>query len=356
MTDETQNSNGHDAHDQARDEHDHARDDHDQARVAVESPPTLRLQNALDARAFVRCRVEELFVFHDRAFVESAFAATLGRAPDDAEMAATLADLRAARRDKREIIEDLCASNEGARAGAQVRVEGVGARGWQRRARRLPFIGYLWQLVAGVARLPTALRHQREFESFTLAQQQLIADFINEQQRRFDDERRRLDAEQRRLDEQQRQLEEQQRRISEEHWRLAESLGERLSLVQHRLDELDGHRAEFSRALADFRLAVTDAHEAISMLCDAVATLDARQADERAHLEEQRLRLEAQEEFSVQEQRAIVEAQKAVLAGIEERVAESDAVRRRALEELSRRVTALGDALEEARAQVAKQA
>jgi hypothetical protein len=339
MTDETQDSH-------ARDDQGRARADDDQAPGAVASSPVLRLQAALDPRAFVRCRVEELFVFHDRAFVESAYAATLGRAPDDAEMAATLADLRAARRDKREIIEDLCASEEGARVGAQSRVAGVGASVWQRRARRLPFIGYLWQLVAGVARLPTALRHQREFESFALAQQQLIADFINEQQRRLDDERQQLI-------EQQRQLEEQQRRISEEHWRLAESLDERLSLAQRRLDELDEHRAEFSRALADFRLAVTDAHEAISMLCDAVATLDTRQADERAHLE---ARLEAQEEFSISEQHAIVEAQKAVLAEIEERVAEADAVRRRALEELSRRVTALADALEEARAQVVKEA
>lgn len=300
----------------------------DGAPAATETPtPTLRLQEPLDPRAFAGCRVEELFAFHDRAFVESAYAAALGRAPREDELRATLAELRAGRRDKREIVEDLCASEEGARVGAGSRVVGVAAPGFGRRLRRVPFVGYLWRLLAGLARLPTALSHQREFETYALAQQQLIADFVNDERRRHD---------------------------------------EQVRLLGLRLDD--------ETANGELRAAVADAHEAVSMLSDALATLDARQAEERAHLEaliaeqrraleghqsaleEQRRRLDAQEEFSVREQQAIVEAQKAVLAEIESRLTETDEARRRALEELSRRVAALAEALEEARAQVAKEA
>ncbi|MCA1815117.1 MAG: hypothetical protein LC746_01685 [Acidobacteria bacterium] len=287
-------------------------DQNSDARAATEtSPPPLRLQEPLDPRTFAGCRAEELFAFHDRAFVESAYAAALGRAPDAGELRATLADLRGGRRDKREIVADLCASEEGARVGAGARVVGVGAPGFGRRLRRAPLVGYVWRLLASLARLPTALRHQREFELYTLAQQQQIADFVNDGRRRHD---------------------------------------EQLRLLGLRLDE------EIARAHADLRGAVADAHEAVSMLSDAVATLDARQAEERAHLEAliaeqrhaleghqraleaQRRRLDAQEEFSVQEQHAIVEAQKAVLAEIESRLTESHEARRRALEESGARV------------------
>ncbi|MDT7541195.1 MAG: hypothetical protein QOE33_1099 [Acidobacteriota bacterium] len=140
----------------------------------------LRLQVALEPRADARYRVDQLLAFHDRAFVESAYAATLGRVPTHDELSATLADLRDARRDKREIVEDLIESEEGARVGARARVEGVEGAGWKRRARSLPVIGYLWQLLAGIARLPLAQRHQREFDAYVLAQQQIIVDHLNE--------------------------------------------------------------------------------------------------------------------------------------------------------------------------------
>lgn len=233
------------------------------------------------AQADGRYRVEELFAFHDRAFVENAFRAALGRAPDAAELDATLTDLRAARRSKREIVEDLVFSEEGERSGARARVEGVGDPRLKRRVRALPVVGYLWQLLAGLARLPRLMRHQREFEAYAVAQQQLLAD---------------------RLDE----MDEQQRRAQE---------------------------------------LIDDAREAVFMLSDALATQSARQAQAEARLDAQQHRfdaqqhrldgqqhrLDAQEEFLIQEQRAIVEAQKTTLAEIEERLREVDAAARRAL-------------------------
>jgi hypothetical protein len=278
--------------------------------------PMLRLQRGIEPRADACYRVEELLVYHDRAFVESAYAAALGRAPGAAELEATLADLRSSRRDKREIVEDLIRSDEGARVGAGARVRLNQTPGWKRRVRRLPLVGYLWQLFGAIARLPTALRHQQEFESYALAQQQLIADHINAQQRQT-------------------------------------------------ADQLKDQRRVLVALTDDLRLSLTDANEAISMLSDALATLSARQAEARvefdrrqdeqtrqlaARLDEQTRRLDGQEEYLIQEQRVIVEAQKAALAEIEARLGESLAAQAHTLEELSRQLRAAVEASRQAKA------
>lgn len=267
--------------------------------ATLSSLPLLRLQSVFKPRADGRCRVEELLMYHDRAFVESAYAATLGRAPEASELAATLADLRASRRGKIEIIEDLARSPEGARAGASERIEGIGGADWKRRVRRLPVVGYLWQLLSSIVRLPVALRHRQEFETYALAQQQLIADHFNEQQQQL-------------------------------AWFFDE---QRMILYRHIADEL--------------QRAVADANAATSMLSDALAELSGRLSDARHGFD---LRLDAQQEFLTREQQAIVEAQKAVLAEIEMRLGEAQAARDRALSELTRSVRELRASLEGTRA------
>jgi hypothetical protein len=204
----------------------------------------LRLQVALEPRADARYDVDQLLSFHDLAFVESAYAATLGRAPMTDELSATLADLRAARREKREIIEDLIESEEGERVGARARVDGVEGAGWKRRVRSLPVVGYLWQLLASLARLPVAQRHQREFESYALAQQQLIADHINTQGRAWD------------------------------------------------------------AASDEFHRLIKDAQAAVSLLSDALATLAARQAEARARIDSQQEYLTREQYAIVEAQKA----------------------------------------------------
>jgi hypothetical protein len=255
----------------------------------------LRLQVALEPRADARYHVDQLLSFHDRAFVESAYAATLGRAPTNDELSVTLGDLRTSRREKREIVEDLIGSEEGALVGARERVEGIAQSGWKRRVRSLPVIGYLWQLLASVARLPVALRHQREFEAYALAQQQLILEHVNYTQERA----------------------------------------------------LDKARDEIRRLVG----LIGDAQAAVSLLSDALAGLAARQAEAHADLarridatrSEVESRIDAaresiidtQQEFLTREQHAIVEAQKAALAEIEGRLAETLASQRDALAKLS---------------------
>lgn len=301
-----------------------SRDDHSDAEAGGgggRAHAPLRLQDALEPRADGRYRVEELYAFHDRAFVENVFRAALGRPPDETEMESTLSDLRTSRRGKREIVEDLVFSEEGERGGGRERVAGVGGSRLKRRVRGLPIVGYLWQLIAGIARLPRLMRHQREFEAYMHAQQQMIAERVNDQERR-------------------------------NQTFFAEQL--RLAMATLNADVL-AHNADVLAHIADVR-------EAVFMLSDALASLSASHAQvvqqraqveaqiaasldthqrgivEQQHaleavrreLEGQQRRLDAQEEFLIQEQRAIVEAQKAVLAEIEERLRAVESPARRA--------------------------
>ena len=119
--------------------------------------------------------VAELLAFHDRHFVEGVYRAILGRAPFPAEGERELDELRGGRAGKVEIIERLLASPE-ARRG--VRVAGLPSP-LMRRLGQVPFIGYWLRLARALARLPVSMRHQRQFEIYALAQQQLIADYLN---------------------------------------------------------------------------------------------------------------------------------------------------------------------------------
>jgi hypothetical protein len=278
----------------------------------------LRLQAALEPRAGARYHVDQLFAFHDRAFVESAYAATLGRAPTDDELSATLADLRTSRREKRKIVEDLIESQEGAQCGARSRVDGIEGAGWKRRARRLPVIGYLWQLLASVARLPVSLRHQREFETYALAQQQLIAEHFNAQARAWDEQARARDA------------------ATDELRRRADSEGGELRAMTNELRRMtDELRRRLDAEGDELRRLFDDAHAAVCLLSDALASLTTRQAEARADFERG---LDGQQEFLTREQFVIVEAQKAALAEIEGRLSETLAIQADALAKLSSRV------------------
>jgi hypothetical protein len=121
-------------------------------------------------------RVAELLAFHDRHFVEGVYRAILGRAPFPAEGARELDELRGGRAGKVEIIERLLTSPEAGRR--RVRVEGLPSPA-MRRLGRVPVVGYLLRLARALARLPVLMQHHQQFESYALAQQQLIADYLN---------------------------------------------------------------------------------------------------------------------------------------------------------------------------------
>jgi hypothetical protein len=309
----------------------------------------LRLQESLEPRADGRYHIGELLDFHDLAFVESAYAATLARTPTTDELSATLADLRAARRDKKEIVEALIESEEGARVGARERIVGIGASGWKQRVRRLPVVGYLWQLFTSVVRLPVSLRHQREFETYALAQQQLIADHFNAQAEHFNAQARAQEANveelRRRIDSTSEELRGRIESASEELRRHVTSADEELRRINAASVESRSLIDESRNFIDESRRLVNDASSAASLLSDALAALAARQAgfDQR---------LDALHEYLAQEQRSIVEAEKAALVEIEGRLADALASQRDALAALSARVAAMAPRADDTRAPV----
>lgn len=290
--------------------------------AADEPGEVLRLQPRLVPRADGLYYVSEILGYHDESFVEAAYAAVLRRPPAAEELRQALSDLRNGAREKIDILRDLARSEEGKSQLAFERIAGLRRSRLAEALRRLPVVGRLWQVLAAVVRLPTALRHQRRFEAYALAQQQHIADHVNLQ-------RRRPDAQQRLVAD---QLNAQERRVAE------------------RLDaERRYHDEERERLAAELRQAVTDASAAISLLSDALAEVSARQAEQQS---QHARRLDAQQEFLVREQQAVVEAQKAALADAGEELGAAVSEQRRELAALAARVDELRAALEAARESV----
>ena len=261
--------------------------------------PLLELQPTAGPGAADQYRLEELLRYHDRAFIEHAYAALARRAPNEAEAKHTLDDLRNGRRSKIEIIEALL----GAQAGAQQPIHVVGMPSpLFRNLSRWPVVGYLLRLLRGLARLPVLMQHQQQFELYALAQQQRIADYVND-------------------------------------------------VVTPAINQDGGSPANLSATLAD-------AVEGVMMLSDSLVELSTRHAELQARLEQtqtQQQRAEAQlhadllaltsaltaqqqqlddvrraqdtaimsqQEFLVQEQRVIVETQKVAIGELQTQLRE----------------------------------
>ncbi|MFN2454459.1 MAG: methyltransferase domain-containing protein [Pyrinomonadaceae bacterium] len=138
----------------------------------------LVLQPEFEPAANDEYHAHDLLKFHDRDFVENAYRAILKRAPDAPGFKKYIESLRAGQINKIDILARLRYSPEG--AAKNVRIEGLRLPATIRRIYRLPVVGYLAQLILGILRLPAMLRSQQQFEAYAVAQQQQIADFINE--------------------------------------------------------------------------------------------------------------------------------------------------------------------------------
>ena len=307
-------------------------------------PPTerLRLQPPFEVSADGRYHVSALLSFHDRPFVEAAFAAALAREANPAEVEQALADLRTGRRTKLDIIESLTDSVEGRGAGAGERIAGIGRGGLASRLRGLPLVGGVWRVLALVARLPQLVRHQQQFEVYTMAQLQLVADHVNRVTEHIDEQQGRV------ADFVNGRISEIGEHVNSLH---RDAVGHVNNQRQLSADYVNEQRQRIHDYINDeLRPVLADTADAVSMLSDALAAM-------RARVEEQQLRLDGQEEFLVQEQHEIVEAQKTALAEIEGRLNALVSERRealdderRALAELSARVDALRAAVGGARA------
>ena len=143
-----------------------------------ENSSMLRLQPQFHPKAVGEAySLNDLLQFHDRAFVESAYRAILGRYPSEMECSLALNNLRSGRFNKIDLLASMRYSTEG--KAKAVRVDGLQTHALFRKAGRLPIVGYLVQIGIAITRFPTFIRNQRQFEGYVLSKQQEIADFTN---------------------------------------------------------------------------------------------------------------------------------------------------------------------------------
>jgi len=124
-----------------------------------------------------RYHVNDLLKYHDRTFIQNAYRAILKRGPDASGYKAFIESLRSARLNKLDILASLRYSSEG--RAKKVEIEGLRIPSLIRKAYRVPFLGYLLNLLIALVRLPLIIRGEQQFAAHVLAQQELIADHLN---------------------------------------------------------------------------------------------------------------------------------------------------------------------------------
>ena len=138
----------------------------------------LALQPEFEPHKNDHYHVNDLLKYHDHNFIWNAYRAILKREPDEAGLREFREELRSGRLNKIDVLGRLRNSPEGRNKG--VNIEGLARPAAIRRLYRVPVLGYLLEMFSAIARLPGSLRSQRQFETHALAQQQLLADRINQ--------------------------------------------------------------------------------------------------------------------------------------------------------------------------------
>jgi hypothetical protein len=300
--------------------------------AAASHIPPLVLQGDVQAGVKDAYHVEELLRYHDGHFIENAYLALLRRAPSDAERARELDELRGGRASKVEIIERLLASPEA--SGRGVRVEGLQSP-LMRRLSRVPVVGYWLRLAGALVRLPLLMRHQQQFEVYTLAQQQLIADHVNQVSALLAQANATAeggDASPALHDlSQHNELVETVAMFSDALLDLSNGHAELQAQVQTQAAQVQTQAAQVQAALADLTQAMTE-----------------QQGITETLRREQQTLADAQQEFLIQEQRVIVETQKVVLEELREELRALSQRQEDARAELEREVRRLQTLLDAA--------
>jgi SAM-dependent methyltransferase len=153
--------------------------------VVSRPTPRLRLAPEFELRNDDHYHVNDFLKFHDRDFVRHAYRAILKREADEKGLQQHLRTLKTGAFNKIDILSSLRNSKEGVQSG--VRIDGLRLPALVRSCERIPFLGYLLQLMIGLLRLPTMIGHHRQFEAYVLAQHTAIAGHVNEQQESTND-------------------------------------------------------------------------------------------------------------------------------------------------------------------------
>ena len=297
--------------------------------------------------------VEEFLQYHDRQFVENVYRAILRREPDETERAEALANLRGGRLGKVGFIERLLASSSDAAnvhgSRRRVRVEGLPSP-LMRRMGRVPVVGYLLRLARGLLRLPVLMQHQQQFEIYALAQQQLIADHVNQavaQLSRQDGERVAATATPRAELYDPADMLATVLMLADALRDLSDSHGDLQTRTQIQVEQTQAALAELTEALTAQQQIAEALRSEQRTTADAVLHEQRTVAD--ALRREQQLAADAQQEFLIQEQRVIVETQKIVVEELRDQLRELSARHERAREEFFAEARRLQSLVDEAR-------
>jgi SAM-dependent methyltransferase len=227
---------------------------------------TLKLQPDFVESADHHYHINDLLQYHDHTFVWNAYRAILKREPDEAGLREFLNLLRSGRYNKIDVLASLRFSPEG--MVKDVRIDGLTRRPLFRRLYRLPVLGYLLEMIVGIARLPKMIHSHRQFETHAMAQQELLATHINQLKRTsfqvsdsFPREVAKLSTEQRRIAELQHRhlvgVWREQREIIERLERLKEEMDARLISLRETISasspEASGQALSLQAAVAENR-------------------------------------------------------------------------------------------------------
>jgi hypothetical protein len=327
--------------------------------------PPLKLQPDAEPNPTDHYQLTELLRYHDRVFIVHVYAALCQRRPTDAELARTLDDLRSGRCSKTEIIAELLA----AQPAGQVQVVGLPSPAL-RRVSRWPIVGYVLRLARGLARLPVLLQHQQQFEAYALAQQQRIADYVNEVLApvvmRHDEElpvaaqlsATIADAVESvlMLSDSLIELASQQVEMQTQVERLQVQVQHSQTQVQHSQAQVQHLQTQVQHLQTQMQLGAAQQQQTDAQLhADLLALTEALTVQQERHDElrqEHAAASNAQQEFLVQEQRVIVETQKVVLGEFAAQLRELEAEQGRTRAELAAEVQRLQLMLDALRAPV----
>lgn len=146
------------------------------AATQIDIPP-LALQPSFEPHTDASYNVNELLQYHDRNFIQNAYRAILKRGPDATGYKAFIESLRDGRLNKIDILARLRFSSEG--RAKQVKINGLLLPALVRQSYRIPLLGYLLNLCIALARFPSMIRSQQQFEAHVLAQHEQFAEHIN---------------------------------------------------------------------------------------------------------------------------------------------------------------------------------
>ncbi|HKC64334.1 MAG TPA: methyltransferase domain-containing protein [Pyrinomonadaceae bacterium] len=139
--------------------------------------PPIRLQPCFVKSADDHYHVNNLLKYHDHIFIWNAYRAILKREPDGPGLEGLLEKLRSGRFNKIDVLAALRFSPEG--RSKNVQIDGLARPAAIRKLYRVPVLGYLLEMIIGIARLPAMLRSQRQFEEYAAAQDERLAGHMN---------------------------------------------------------------------------------------------------------------------------------------------------------------------------------